>query len=105
MTEQQTNKKVSNPRVVSGTVVSNKMDKSITVKVERRVKHPIYGKYIRRSTKLHAHDENNQCNVGDLVTIIECRPRSKTKTFELRSIDEAAAPEVGGDLAETEGAQ
>ena len=57
----------SNPRVVSGTVVSNKMDKSITVQVERRVKHPIYGKYIRRSTKLHAHDEENKCNIGCLL--------------------------------------
>ena len=65
-------KKQSNPRVVTGTVVSNKMDKSITVQVERRVKHPIYGKYIRRSTKLHAHDEENKCNIGDLVTIVEC---------------------------------
>ena len=86
-------KKQSNLRVVTGTVVSNKMDKSITVQVERRVKHPIYGKYIRRSTKLHAHDEENKCNIGDLVTIVECRPMSKTKTFILRSVDEAAAVE------------
>ncbi len=86
-------KKQSNPRVVTGTVVSNKMDKSITVLVERRVKHPIYGKYIRRSTRLHAHDEKNQCNIGDLVTIVECRPMSKTKSFKLRSVDEAAAVE------------
>lgn len=84
----------SNPRVVTGRVVSNKMDKSITVEVERRVKHPIYGKYIRRSSKLHAHDEDNKCNIGDLVTIVECRPMSKTKTFMLQSVDEAAAPEV-----------
>lgn len=86
-------KKQSNPRVVTGTVVSNKMDKSITVQVERRVKHPIYGKYMRRSTKLHAHDEDNKCNIGDLVTIVECRPMSKTKSFMLRSVDEAAPAE------------
>ncbi len=86
-------KKQSNPRVVTGRVVSNKGNKSITVVVERRVKHPIYGKYIRRSTKFHAHDENNQCNIGDLVSIVECRPLSKTKTFTLRSVDEAAAVE------------
>ena len=86
----------SNPRVVTGRVVSNKMDKSITVQVERRVKHPIYGKYIRRSSKLHAHDEDNKCNIGDLVTIVECRPMSKTKTLMLQSVDEAAAPELEG---------
>lgn len=86
-------KKQSNPRVVTGRVVSNKGNKSITVVVERRVKHPIYGKYIRRSTKFHAHDENNQCNIGDLVSIVECRPMSKTKTFTLRSVDEAAVVE------------
>lgn len=86
-------KKQSNPRVVTGRVVSNKGNKSITVVVERRVKHPIYGKYIRRSTKFHAHDEDNQCNIGDLVSIVECRPLSKTKTFMLRSVDEAAAVE------------
>lgn len=86
-------KKESNPRVVIGRVVSNKGNKSITVVVERRVKHPIYGKYIRRSTKFHAHDEDNQCNIGDLVSIVECRPLSKTKTFTLRSIDEVAVVE------------
>ena len=76
-------KKQSNPRVVTGTVVSNKMDKSITVQVERRVKHPIYGKYIRRSTKVHAHDEDNTCQIGDLVTVVETRPLSRTKHFKL----------------------
>ena len=70
-------------RTVSGRVTSNKMDRTITVMVERRVKHPLYGKYIRRSTKLHAHDENNDCNIGDEVTISECRPISKTKTWRL----------------------
>ena len=81
----------SNPRVLSGTVVSNKMDKSITVQVERRVRHPIYGKYIRRSTKVHAHDDTNECNIGDTVTVVECRPLSKTKTWMLQSIDERAS--------------
>ncbi|MFC6441259.1 30S ribosomal protein S17 [Bowmanella sp. JS7-9] len=73
-------------RTVQGRVVSNKMDKSITVAVERKVKHPIYGKYIIRTTKLHAHDENNQCNEGDIVTVRECRPLSKTKTWMLVDI-------------------
>ena len=71
----------------TGKVVSNKMDKTITVLVERRVKHPIYGKYITRSTKLHAHDETNECNIGDEVTITESRPLSKTKTWMLKSIN------------------
>ena len=70
-------------RTVSGKVVSNKMDRSITVLTERRVKHPIYGKYMSKSSKLHAHDENNQCAIGDLVTIRECRPLSKTKSWTL----------------------
>ena len=78
-------------RLVTGVVTSNKMDKSITVLVERRVQHPIYGKIIRRSTKLHAHDENNDCAIGDLVTIRECRPISKTKTWVLTGIVERAA--------------
>lgn len=78
------------PRTASGTVLSNRMDKSITVLVERRVQHPVYGKIIRRSSKLHAHDENNECNVGDTVTVEECRPLSKTKTWMLKSIDERA---------------
>ncbi len=70
-------------RTVQGRVVSNKMDKTITVAVERKVKHPIYGKFIKRTTKLHAHDETNQCNEGDVVTIRECRPLSKSKTWML----------------------
>ena len=70
-------------RTITGRVVSNKMDKTVTVLVERLVKHPIYGKYIRRSTKLFAHDENNVCNEGDVVTITSCRPYSKNKTFKL----------------------
>lgn len=77
-------------RTATGKVVSNKMDKTITVLIERRVKHPVYGKYITRSSKLHAHDANNECNEGDKVTVKEVRPMSKTKTWSLVSIDERA---------------
>jgi small subunit ribosomal protein S17 len=80
----------SNPRTVTGTVVSDRMDKTITVLIERKVQHPVYGKIIRRSSKVHAHDENNDCHVGDLVTVVECRPLSKTKSWMLKSIDERA---------------
>lgn len=73
-------------RTESGRVISNKMDRTITVLVERRVKHPLYGKYIRRSTKLHVHDEENACNEGDEVTISECRPISKSKSWKLVEI-------------------
>ncbi len=72
----------------TGRVVSDKMDKTITVLVERQVKHPIYGKYIKRSTKLHAHDENNECQEGDIVTIASCRPLSKSKSWRLVKIVE-----------------
>lgn len=78
-------------RTQTGKVVSNKMDKSITVLIERRVKHPVYGKYITRSTKLHAHDEQNQCQEGDIVTITECRPLSKTKAWTLVEVVEKAS--------------
>ncbi len=81
-------------REISGRVVSNKMDKTITVMVERRVKHPVYKKYIKRSTKFHAHDESNECNEGDLVTITQSRPLSKTKSWSLVRVDERA-PEIG----------
>ncbi len=77
-------------RVTSGRVVSNKMHKSITVMIERKVRHPIYGKYVKKSTKLHVHDENNECNEGDLVAITECRPLSKTKSWRLVEILERA---------------
>lgn len=76
---------------LTGRVVSNKMDKSITVMIERLVKHQVYGKYIRRSTKLHVHDENNQCQEGDLVTIRQCRPISKTKSWTLVEVVEKAS--------------
>lgn len=78
-------------RTATGKVVSNKMDKTITVLVERRVKHPLYGKFMTRSTKLHAHDEANECNIGDVVTIVESRPLSKLKTWTLKNIDERVA--------------
>jgi small subunit ribosomal protein S17 len=77
-------------RTLQGRVVSNKMDKSIVVAIERRVKHPIYGKYITRTTKMKAHDETNQCNEGDLVTIRETRPMSKSKNWALVDVIEKA---------------
>jgi len=70
-------------RTVTCRVISDKMDKSATVLVERRVKHPVYGKYIRRSTKLHIHDEENACREGDTVVIRQCRPLSRTKSWRL----------------------
>jgi small subunit ribosomal protein S17 len=73
-------------RTVEGRVVSNKMDKTVTILVERQIKHPLYGKYIRRSTKLHAHDEENACNEGDVVRVTECRPLSKTKNWRVVEI-------------------
>jgi small subunit ribosomal protein S17 len=73
-------------RIVTGKVISDKMDKSITVKVERLVKHPVYGKYIRRSTKYMAHDESNKAKQGDVVSIASCKPISKNKTFNLISV-------------------
>lgn len=79
------------PRTLTGVVKSNKMDKSIVVVVERRVKHPLYGKFIRRSTRVHAHDANNECQIGDTVTVQECAPISKTKTWKLVEIKERAA--------------
>lgn len=77
-------------RSVTGKVVSSKADKTISVLIERQVKHPLYGKYIRRSTKLLAHDEENQCNEGDVVTIEECRPLSRRKSWKLVSVVEQA---------------
>lgn len=82
--------KTTEARTLNGKVVSNKMDKTITVLVERQVKHPIYGKYIKRSNKIHAHDPDNVCQEGDLVTIEETRPISKTKAWKLHSVDRKA---------------
>ncbi len=81
----------TNTRTVTGRVISDKMDKSITVLVERKVAHPIYGKYVKRSTKLHAHDEQNECNMGDTVSIQECRPISKSKSWRLVKVLERAS--------------
>ena len=77
-------------RTLQGRVVSDKMDKSITVLIERRVKHPMYGKFMTRSTKLKAHDETNQCAAGDIVTIRECAPISKSKSWTLVNVLEKA---------------
>ncbi|MCL7420240.1 MAG: 30S ribosomal protein S17 [Methylobacter sp.] len=81
---------VTKLRTISGRVVSNKMDKTITVLVERVVKHPVYGKYVKRSTKMMAHDEQNICQEGDVVSITSCRPMSKNKTFRLVDVLESA---------------
>ncbi|MFT5448302.1 MAG: small subunit ribosomal protein S17 [Gammaproteobacteria bacterium] len=77
-------------RTLTGEVVSDKMDKTIVVMVERREKHRLYKKYIRRSSKLHAHDENNECKIGDTIAIEQCRPMSKSKAWRLHSIIERA---------------
>jgi small subunit ribosomal protein S17 len=80
-------------RLLTGKVVSHKMDKTIAVSVERLVKHPTYGKYIRRTTKLLAHDEGNECKEGDLVSIKPCRPMSRRKSWVLVRVVERARPE------------
>ena len=77
-------------RTLQGRVISDKMDKTVTVMVEHRVKHPLYGKFVRRSTKVHAHDEANECNQGDIVTVEQCRPLSKSKTWRLVKVVERA---------------
>ncbi|MEI8631651.1 30S ribosomal protein S17 [Vibrio sp. PP-XX7] len=77
-------------RTQQGRVTSDKMDKSIVVAIERFVKHPIYGKFVKRTTKIHAHDENNECGIGDTVEIRECRPLSKTKSWTLVKVLEKA---------------
>ncbi len=77
-------------RTQVGRVVSSRMDKTVTVLIERMVKHPLYGKFIRRSTKLHAHDAENQCQEGDVVSIEQCRPLSRTKTWRLVEVIERA---------------
>jgi len=75
-------------RTLSGAVTSDAMDKTVTVMIERKIKHPVYGKYIKRSTKLHVHDENNECTRGDTVLIEQCRPISKTKSWRLVKVVE-----------------
>ncbi len=86
MSEQQ-----SSNRTLQGRVISDQMDKTVTVLIERRVKHPVYGKFMRRSTKVHAHDENNECRTGDLVQVEQCRPLSKSKSWRLVQVVERAA--------------
>ena len=81
----------SNPRLLTGVVISDKADKTITVKVERKVRHPLYGKIMKRTTKVHAHDESNAASTGDIVTVKECRPISKSKTWVLVTDQEIAA--------------
>jgi small subunit ribosomal protein S17 len=81
----------TNTRTVQGRVLSNKMDKTITVLWEGRVKHPLYGKFIRRSAKIHAHDENNECQEGDVVIVEQCRPLSKSKSWRLVKVVSSAA--------------
>ena len=78
-------------RTITGRVVSDKMDKTVSVAIERLIKHPVYGKYIRRTSKVMAHDETNQCKAGDRVTISECRPISKNKSWSVVSVVERAA--------------
>ena len=80
-------------RRLTGRVVSDKMDKTVTVLVERKVKDPLYGKYVSRSQKYHAHDEKNEFHPGDLVTIEECRPLSRTKTWQVVRLVEKARQE------------
>ena len=77
-------------RTITGRVVSNKMDKTVSVAVERLIKHPVYGKYIRRTTKVLAHDANNECKQGDRVTIAECKPISKNKSWAVVDVVERA---------------
>jgi small subunit ribosomal protein S17 len=81
---------IAKVRTITGRVFSNKMDKTVTVLVERVVKHPVYGKYIKRSTKFMAHDEENICQEGDVVSITSCRPISKCKTFKLVAVLEVS---------------
>ncbi|MDJ0880835.1 MAG: 30S ribosomal protein S17 [Gammaproteobacteria bacterium] len=78
-------------RTQIGSVISDRMDKTATVLIERKVKHPLYGKFMKKSTKLHVHDENNECSMGDTVQITECRPMSKTKSWTLVKVLEKAS--------------
>ncbi|MCY4285107.1 MAG: 30S ribosomal protein S17 [Thiotrichales bacterium] len=73
-------------RPLTGRVIGDKMEKTVTVLIERRVKHPLYKKYVRRSTKIHAHDEAGECSVGDSVSVVQCRPLSRTKTWRVLEV-------------------
>lgn len=90
MSEETKTAETKSRRTVVGRVVSDKMDKTVSVAIERLVKHPVYGKYIRRTTKLMAHDENNKCKTGDRVTISECRPIAKNKSWRVVDVVERA---------------
>ena len=92
----------TNPRVLSGVVTSDKADKTITVRIERKVKHPLYGKVMKRATKVHAHDENNSASIGDVVTVKECRPFSKNKTWVLVQENVTANANEANTLEESE---
>ena len=85
------NEQTKTQRTLEGRVISDRMHKTVTVLLERRVKHPLFGKYIRRSTKVHAHDEEGQCKQGDTVRITECRPMSKTKNWRVVQVVARAA--------------
>ena len=85
------NEQTKAQRTIEGRVVSNKMQKTVTVLLERQVQHPLYGKIVRRSTKVHAHDENNECREGDVVRIAEARPLSKTKNWRVIEVITRAA--------------
>jgi len=84
----------TNPRQLTGVVISDKADKTITVKIERKVKHPTYSKIMKRSTKVHAHDEGNIAKIGDVVTVQECKPYSKSKTWKLLSDNQVVSSET-----------
>ncbi len=90
MTEEAKKAETKGRRTVVGRVISNKMDKTVSVAIERLVKHPVYGKYIRRTTNVLAHDENNECKSGDRVTISECRPVSKHKAWQVVNVVQRA---------------
>ena len=96
----ETAKTQSGTRTLSGSVISDRRDKTITVLVERSVKHPVYGKILRRRSKIHAHDEHNECRVGDHVTIVETRPISKQKSWRLLARGATALPGVDGSVDE-----
>lgn len=91
MSAEQTAAAEKTKRTLQGVVTSSACDKSATIMIERRIKHPLYGKIVKKSTKLHVHDENNECNDGDTILIEECRPMSKTKSWRLVKVVEKAA--------------
>lgn len=104
MSAEETGKGTANRRTV-GRVVSNKMQKSVTVTVERLVRHAVYGKFIRRTTKIMAHDEDGTCREGDTVAIVECRPISKRKAWRVVEILQRAPQDVGTHVDAATGAQ